>query len=69
MGEGLRISHRKYSDTFFSSRKVKARELRAKLCGGGEIRTHGTLASATVFKTVPLNHSGTPPYYDNYIKR
>lgn len=29
--------------------------------GGGEIRTHGSLATTTVFKTVPLNHSGTPP--------
>lgn len=31
------------------------------ICGGGEIRTHGTLASTTVFETVPFNHSGTPP--------
>ena len=30
-------------------------------CGWGEIRTHGPLAKATVFKTVPLDHSGTHP--------
>ncbi|MBM2818291.1 MAG: hypothetical protein HW401_881 [Parcubacteria group bacterium] len=29
--------------------------------GGGEIRTHGPVSEATVFKTVPLDHSGTPP--------
>src|SRR3989344_8369371 len=31
------------------------------LGGWGEIRTHGPLARATVFKTVPLDHSGTHP--------
>ena len=30
-------------------------------CGGGEIRTHEELSPLTVFKTVPFNHSGTPP--------
>ena len=30
-------------------------------CGGGGIRTPGTLTSTTVFKTVPINRSGTPP--------
>ena len=30
--------------------------------GWGEIRTHGPLARATVFKTVPLDHSGTHPW-------
>jgi hypothetical protein len=29
--------------------------------GEGEIRTRGTIADTTVFKTVPLNHSGTSP--------
>src|SRR5215218_5430452 len=29
--------------------------------GGGGIRTHGTLARTTVFETVPIDHSGTPP--------
>jgi hypothetical protein len=29
--------------------------------GGGEIRTHGTLTRTTVFETVPIGHSGTPP--------
>ncbi|KKP69064.1 MAG: hypothetical protein UR66_C0002G0121 [Candidatus Moranbacteria bacterium GW2011_GWE1_35_17] len=30
---------------------------------GSEIRTHGELSSTTVFKTVPLNHSGTLPLF------
>jgi hypothetical protein len=29
--------------------------------GGGGIRTHGPLARPTVFKTVALDHSATPP--------
>ena len=29
--------------------------------GGGGIRTHGTVAGTTVFKTVSFNHSDTPP--------
>lgn len=29
--------------------------------GGGEIRTHGTLAGTTVFETVAIDHSATPP--------
>jgi integrase len=29
--------------------------------GGGGIRTHGGCDTSTVFKTVPINHSGTPP--------
>ena len=29
--------------------------------GGAGIRTLGTLAGTTVFKTVPIDHSGTPP--------
>jgi hypothetical protein len=31
--------------------------------GGGGIRTPGTLAGPTVFKTVPIGHSGTPPVF------
>ena len=31
------------------------------LSGGGGIRTHGTLARPTVFKTAPFDRSGTPP--------
>ena len=31
--------------------------------GGGEIRTHDTVSRMTVFKTVALNHSATPPKY------
>ncbi len=30
-------------------------------CGGGGIRTPGTLARTTVFETAPFDHSGTPP--------
>ncbi len=33
----------------------------ARGSGGGGIRTHGRLAPTTVFKTVPIDHSGTPP--------
>ena len=33
------------------------------ICGGGEIRTHGPRKWTTVFKTVALNHSATPPNY------
>ena len=29
--------------------------------GGGGIRTHGTRERSTVFKTAPINRSGTPP--------
>ena len=32
-----------------------------KLCGGGGIRTLGTLAGTTVFETAPFDRSGTPP--------
>ncbi len=38
--------------------------------GGGEagIRTLGRLSPATVFKTVPLDHSGTSPFdFSNFI--
>lgn len=35
--------------------------MHARLGGEGEIRTRGTIADTTVFKTVPLNHSGTSP--------
>ncbi len=38
------------------------------MCGGGEIRTHGTLAGTTVFKTAAFNHSATPPYFDFYAE-
>jgi hypothetical protein len=29
--------------------------------GGGGIRTHGPREGTTVFETVPIDHSGTPP--------
>ena len=31
--------------------------------GGGGIRTHGTRERTTVFKTAPINRSGTPPEF------
>ena len=35
---------------------------RGVLCGGGGgIRTHGDASATTVFKTAPINRSGTPP--------
>ena len=36
--------------------------------GGSEIRTHDTLSDITVFKTVPFNHSGTPPIHQTIPK-
>ena len=43
--------------------------------GGGGIRTHGTFDRTTVFKTAPINRSGTPPgnlpliyFYHNHLK-
>ena len=30
--------------------------------GEGGIRTHGTIASTTVFETAPFDHSGTSPH-------
>ena len=37
------------------------RRIRAESSGGAGIRTHGTLARPTVFKTAPFDRSGTPP--------
>lgn len=34
--------------------------------GEREIRTLGTVAGSTVFKTVPFNHSGTSPKTFDY---
>lgn len=34
--------------------------------GSGEIRTHGGLASSSVFKTDPFNRSGTLPKLVNH---
>jgi hypothetical protein len=38
------------------------------MCGGGEIRTLGTREDSTVFKTVLLNRSSTPPYFPSLFK-
>ena len=35
--------------------------------GGGEIRTHGTFSGTPVFKTGPLDHSGTPPEFGGIV--
>jgi hypothetical protein len=43
------------------TRAPKRRLCAARCCGGGGIRTHGTLASTPVFKTGALNRSATPP--------
>jgi hypothetical protein len=37
--------------------------------GGGGIRTHGPLKGSTVFETVPIDHSGTPPRGIEYLLR
>ena len=37
--------------------------------GGGGIRTHGDIAATTVFKTVRLNHSRTPPKRNHMLMR
>ena len=63
MEEGLRISHAKYADTLLSStKKNNARKRYFSICGGGEIRTHGTVSSPLVFKTSAIDHSTTLPY-------
>ena len=36
--------------------------------GGGGIRTHGPGKGTTVFKTVTIDHSDTPPRYRFYPK-
>ena len=47
--------------------KMGLRKLSPFLLGGGGIRTHGTLARTTVFKTAPINRSGTPPKVFNWL--
>ena len=48
---------------FICPKPTKKEPLQALLNGGrGGIRTHGTLAGSTVFKTGPINHSGTLPF-------
>ena len=51
-----------FSFTYTLRRKKRYRSLYLFWSGGwGEIRTHGPLAKATVFKTVALDHSATHP--------
>jgi hypothetical protein len=38
------------------------------MCGGGGIRTLGSLAATPVFETGPINHSGTPPNGRHYTR-
>ena len=44
-----------------SINKKLSQTVKVKL-GGGGIRTHGTRERTTVFKTAPINRSGTPPF-------
>jgi hypothetical protein len=44
-----------------SPRRAAPRSESSRTNGGGGIRTHGRLSPTTVFKTVPIDHSGTPP--------
>ena len=44
-----------------SDRILVRRAMPSRPNGGGGIRTHGRLSPTTVFKTVPIDHSGTPP--------
>lgn len=37
--------------------------------GEGGIRTHGTIASTTVFETAPFDHSGTSPHVWSGVRR
>ena len=46
----------------FAPRQHLSISLNVKLGGEGGIRTHGRLASTTVFKTVLLNRSSTSPF-------
>src|SRR5437016_5780582 len=44
-----------------NKRTIKTRSVTIIAGGEGGIRTHGTLAGTTVFKTVAFNHSATSP--------
>lgn len=44
---------------------LSEKKTNAKNGGGGEIRTHGGLASSPVFKTGAFNRSATPPFEMN----
>ena len=39
----------------------------AHICGGGGIRTHGTLTGTLLFKSSTLNRSATPPNLARFI--
>lgn len=55
---------------FLSLLKIKIHRLRwIRFGGGGEIRTHDPVARVTVFKTVALDHSATPPIGDIVSKK
>ena len=72
MGEGLRISHVSNSNCLLPSTQQKTAFNNARFCtgGGGEIRTRDRVTPVTVFKTVSLDHSDTPPLLEhNYIKK
>ena len=45
----------------FAPRQFPTISQKVKIGGGGGIRTHGAISDTTVFKTVALDHSATPP--------
>ncbi len=51
-----------FTEMFRCPKATKKATLKGGLNGGGGgIRTHGTRERTTVFKTAPINRSGTPP--------
>ena len=60
-GEISRDSGRLNEEDKTASQAADETQLVAVLNGGGEIRTHGTLAGPPVFKTGAFNRSATPP--------
>ena len=52
-----------FTEMFICPKVTKKATLKVAFkIGGGGIRTHGTRERTTVFKTAPINRSGTPPY-------
>lgn len=49
-------------DRLYNKKSPKPKWLGLFKLGGGGIRTHGTRERTTVFKTAPINRSGTPPF-------
>src|SRR5438552_1909337 len=51
-----------HADTWQQVGPLRPRLTELSVDGGGGIRTHGDASATTVFKTAPLNRSGTPPH-------